>query len=74
MREQRTSPDLPLFLAVAALLTLGVVMVYSASQYMAADSAVDDGLYYLKRQCLWAAIGLTILFLMLRIDPGDREE
>ncbi len=74
MREQRTSPDLPLFLAVAALLTLGVVMVYSASQYMAADSAIDDGLYYLKRQCLWAAIGLTILFILLKIDPKKLEK
>ena len=38
------APDLPLFVAVMALLTRGGVMVYSASQYMAADSDLGDSL------------------------------
>lgn len=66
----RRQPDFLLFAAVMALVTLGVIMVYSASQYMAADSSINDGFYFLKKQCLWAAVGLAVMYFMLRIDLG----
>lgn len=65
---RRRQPDFFLFLAVMGLLTLGVIMVYSASQYMAADSAVNDSFYYLKKQSLWAVIGLVVMFFALKFD------
>ncbi len=68
---RRRQPDFLLFLAVMGLLTLGMIMVYSASQYMAADSsAINDSFYFLKKQCLWAAIGLAVLFVITRLDLG----
>lgn len=64
----RRQPDLILFLAVMGLVTLGIIMVFSASQYMAADSAINDSFYFLKKQCLWAVIGVAVMFLMMRLD------
>lgn len=66
--KRKRQPDLLLLLSVLGLLAIGVIMVFSASQYMAADSSINDGFYYLKKQCLWAALGLVLLFLMLKID------
>ncbi len=66
--KRRGQPDLLLLFAVLGLLTMGIVMVFSASQYMAADSSINDGFYYLKKQCLWAFLGLIVLFFMLKID------
>ena len=63
----RRQPDFLLFLAVMGLVTLGIIMVYSASSYMAADS-VNDGSYFLKKQCIWAILGFAVMFLMLRLD------
>ncbi|MDO4541892.1 MAG: FtsW/RodA/SpoVE family cell cycle protein, partial [Bacillota bacterium] len=66
--KRKRQPDLLLLLGVLGLLAIGVIMVFSASQYMAADSSINDGFYYLKKQCLWAALGLVLLFLMQKID------
>lgn len=66
----RRQPDFLLFLAVMGLVTLGIIMVYSASQYMAADSSINDGMYFLKKQLMWALIGSAVMFLMLRLDIG----
>jgi cell division protein FtsW len=41
-------------------LVLGVAMLLSAS-YVTADSAFGDGLYYVKRQLLWIAIGILLM-------------
>ena len=49
--RRRRQPDFLLFLAVTGLLTFGIIMVYSASQYIAADSSINDSFYYLKKQC-----------------------
>lgn len=65
---RRRQPDFLLFLAVMGLVTLGIIMVYSASQYMAADSDINDSFYFLKKQCLWAAIGTAVMLLMIRLD------
>lgn len=67
---RRRQPDFILFLAVMGLVTLGIIMVYSASQYMAADSAINDSFYFLKKQCLWAVIGTAVMFFMMKLDLG----
>lgn len=66
--RRRKQPDFLLFLAVTGLLTFGMIMVYSASQYIAADSAINDSFYYLKKQCLWAALGIVVMFFMMKLD------
>ena len=45
---RKKQPDFLLLLSVIGLLLLGIIMVFSASQYMAANSDINDGLYYLK--------------------------
>ncbi|MDA2914010.1 putative lipid II flippase FtsW [Acidobacteriia bacterium AH_259_A11_L15] len=50
-----------------ALLVLGVVMVFSASAVYA-DEVFGRPLMFLARQVLWLTLGVTGLFLMMRLD------
>ncbi len=62
--------DYPLLLTVAALLVLGLVMVYSASFGLDMDLAGKPTTYFLLRQLQWAGIGLVGLLAMALI-PYD---
>jgi cell division protein FtsW len=61
------SPDFVIFFAVVCLLGFGVVMVYSASA-VSAYVNFDDSYYFLKRQIVWAALGLAAMFVAMNID------
>lgn len=61
------SPDYILVFAVMGLLGLGIVMVYSSSAVSAAVN-FDDSYYFLKRQLIWASLGLFAMFLTMNID------
>lgn len=65
LMERRFDPIL--FLSVMALLSLGIVMVYSSSSIVAMRK-FHDGYYFLKRQLFFAAAGLSVMFLVSRID------
>jgi cell division protein FtsW len=52
--------------AVLALLTFGVVMVYSASAVYA-SARLGDGLWFFKRQAAGAVAGLFALFVTMKI-------
>ena len=56
-----------LVLVTLGLVAFGLVMVYSASSARAALAA-DDPAYYLKRQALYACIGLAVLAFLSRVD------
>jgi cell division protein FtsW len=56
-----------LVLLTLGLVAFGLVMVYSASSARAMLAAGDPA-YYLKRQALYALLGLGLLALMSRID------
>jgi cell division protein FtsW len=58
-----------LVLVTLALVAFGLVMVYSASSARALLGA-DDPAYYLKRQALYAVVGLVALVLLSRTDYG----
>jgi cell division protein FtsW len=64
---QRLRPDRWLFGAVVALLSVGLVMVYSASTIVAGQRLGDPN-FFLKRQVLWAAIGVAGLVLASATD------
>ncbi len=64
---RKASPDYVLFLAVVALLGLGVVMVYSASAILATDR-FRDPYFFLKKQCFWAVLGLAVLWGVMAVD------
>ena len=54
--------------ALASLLAVGIIMVFSASYYEGLLRAAPDGLYFLKRQVLWLVAGLTV-FLVAAAVP-----
>ncbi len=59
--------DTVLFTAVAALIGIGLVMVFSASS-ATAYAQHGDIAYYLKRQLLWLAVGLAGAYALYRLD------
>ncbi len=66
-RMNRPGFDLILLMAVLVLLVFSVCFVYTASSAKA-ERAHDDSAFYLKRQLLRLALGLILMFLMLRVD------
>jgi cell division protein FtsW len=64
---KKLSPDMWLLAAAVLLLSIGVVMVYSASAIVAADR-FRDPYFFLKKQLFWAAIGGAALWGALRVD------
>lgn len=59
--------DFILFATILMLVTVGVVMVYSASSYFSAYR-YDNAEYFLWRQLLWSGIGLVAMLFTLNID------
>jgi len=49
------------------LTIVGLVMVFSASAVLAVNRH-HDSWYYLKRQCVWSVLGLSLLHVLSRID------
>jgi cell division protein FtsW len=60
-------PDTLLFAAVAALVGIGLVMIFSASS-ATAYSETHDVAFYLKRQFMWLGVGLVAAFFAYRMD------
>lgn len=67
MPVKKTTPDFILVIVILALLSLGLIMVYSASAVWA-DYRFDDSFYFAKRQLLFAIIGLIAMFFIMNID------
>lgn len=63
----KTHYDRTLFVAVMALVIIGVVMVYSSSSVVALRKYGDPA-YFMKRQMMWAVIGLAFMALAMRTD------
>ncbi|MBI1847458.1 MAG: putative lipid II flippase FtsW [Candidatus Rokubacteria bacterium] len=64
---RKLTPDMWLLAVAALLLSLGVVMVYSASAIVAADR-FRDPYFFLKKQLFWAALGAGCLWAALHVD------
>jgi cell division protein FtsW len=60
--------DLPFLLLVMILVLFGLVMMFSASYADAYYHHKADALYYIKRQGVFALIGLAAMFVMSRYD------
>jgi cell division protein FtsW len=67
MRVKRQAPDFVLFISVLMLLSIGLVMILSASEYSTLVR-YSDSFYFFKRQLLWALFGLTLLFVVMNFD------
>ena len=59
--------DYGIFYSVALLLTIGVVMVYSASSYYAMFT-IKDSMYFLKKQLIAAIVGVIAMSFTMCID------
>jgi cell division protein FtsW len=68
-REQpaRHAPDYPLLTAVAMLLIIGLVTVYSAS-FALGFVQFGDANYFVKRQAVWAALGIAGMLVAMQLD------
>jgi cell division protein FtsW len=64
---RKLTPDMWLFAVALVLVSTGVVMVYSASAIMAGER-FGDPYFFLKKQVLWAFLGLAGLWTALRVD------
>jgi len=64
---RKLQPDMWLLGVAVALLSVGVVMVYSASAIVAADRFHDPYLF-LRKQLFWALLGAGCLLGALRLD------
>ena len=64
---RKLTPDVWLFGLVLALVSLGVVMVYSASAIVAADR-FGDPYFFLRKQLFWAVLGMGALWAAMRLD------
>lgn len=65
--EVRKGFDTTILLLAVVLTCFGMVMVYSASSIMAARR-FNDGLYFLKRQAIFALLGFAVMAVMMHID------
>lgn len=59
--------DFILFATIMLLVAIGVVMVYSASSYIAMYKYKND-MYFLQRQGVFAIIGFSFMMIISRID------
>ena len=70
-RQTETAPkyDLLLLIAVAALLIVGLMMVYSATAFWGVNYRLDNQqpTYYFFHQLLWTGLGLMALIVAARI-------
>lgn len=67
MRLKKGPPDFVLFITVMALLGIGLIMVFSSS---AVTSYVEyhDRYYFFKRQLLWAAISISFMVVVMKVN------
>lgn len=65
--QREKGGDIWLIAAVYILLGIGMVFIYSASNY-SASSSYGDAFYYVKKQAIGVAVGSVAMFLAARFD------
>lgn len=68
MNRSRKAPDLVLFFAVIAMLTIGIIMVYSASSITSMEENNGNAFYYLSKQIMWVFIGFASMFITMNFN------
>ncbi|AZS14509.1 stage V sporulation protein E [Paenibacillus lutimineralis] len=67
MNKSRKAPDFWLLASILSLLTIGIVMVYSAGSVLGFHD-YGDPFYFVKRQALFAVLGLVAMFFTMNFD------
>jgi cell division protein FtsW len=65
--SNKKSPDFIFFLITILLLSIGIIMVFSSSAYTAARD-MGDPYYYVRRQLIWAFLGLLGMGIVSKIN------
>lgn len=74
MALKKKSPDFLIFLSVLLLLGIGIIMVFSSSQYVAYYQTYDPGLktgdafVFLRRQLFNALLGIIAMVFVMKIN------
>lgn len=63
----RHAPDYGLLALVVMLVVVGLIAVHSSS-YALAEVQFDDPNYFIKRQAIWAGIGMLGLLFVMQLD------
>ncbi len=66
-RTPRTGPDAWLVGAIASLVAIGLVMIFSASSAYAV-ALQHDAAYFLERQAMWLAVAVVVAYAAYRFD------
>src|SRR5690625_5269654 len=66
MQTEKQKVDMFLLLMIVILLMIGIVMVYSSS-HIWADYKYNDTFFFVKRQILFASVGIVAMVLIMRI-------
>jgi len=67
LQKRPAQPDLILFTVVVVLVSMGLVMVFSASSVMGL-AADRDPYHFFRLQSIWAGLGLISLFVLMKVD------
>jgi cell division protein FtsW len=67
LQRERHQPDYSILIAVVALAAIGILMVYSSSA-LRSYIARDDTMAIVGPQILWAALGLLVMVVTMRLD------
>ncbi|KUP07018.1 stage V sporulation protein E [Bacillus coahuilensis p1.1.43] len=67
MNVKKSTPDFILLIVTLVLLSIGIIMVYSASAIWA-EYKFGDSFYFAKRQLLFAGVGLVAMFVVMNIE------
>ena len=67
-RGTQGQPDWWLLVAVLLLLSVGIIMVFSSSQYFAQYEPYNDTYYFLKSQLKNAAVGAVAMLLAYKVN------
>jgi cell division protein FtsW len=65
--KARSTPDFLIIFSTLAILSIGILMVYSASAIISFHK-FGDYFFYVKRQLLFAGLGILIMFVIMNVD------
>lgn len=69
INQNQNKPDYILLGVILGLLLIGIIMVYSSSRVWA-EYKFDDAFYYVKRQVLFAGVGIIAMFFTMLVPYG----
>jgi cell division protein FtsW len=65
--KEQASPDFLMFLLTLILVTVGLIMIYSASAILAHDR-YGNSYYFFARQLIWVLVGSAGMWVVSRVD------